>query len=807
MASTSSINGIGSGLDVNGIVDQLMSIERQGQTRVVKQRDSVQARLDALGSIRSQLSGLNTAAAAVDQATKWNAFTTSSSDSDTVTAAAKSTATTGSLTFTVDQLASAAALRSSNTIASTNTVVTSGNLLIAKGGYALGFSTFAGDESLPTGNHDIRVIQASAGAAKTAGSALNNSTVITTGVNDTITAEVDGAAQTFTIAAGTYNRAQLATAVASASGGVLTATVTPTTNKLVLRTTHEGSAASLMVTGGTALSDLGLTTDASASTGIDGIAKVDETTTTLTSITTGSTVSLTADTGTISATLAGGLRVGYVKAKNVSTGTGSLSAVVNAINQANVGVSAAAVQVGTGAYRLQITATSAGSANRLNLDASAFSAIGGVTEVSSGSNAKITIGSGDGAYSIESASNDVVGVLPGVTLTVKKLSTDPVTVTIARDAVGIADKIQTLTNAANTAINELKKQSAYDPTTKSGGPLAGNSLVRSILSSITQAVTGSVSGSTLGSSGIAGMSTSRDGKVQFDRTKFLTAYNDDPDAVADLFVRRGSATSADVSFKNAAPRAQSGTYAVNITTAPVTAAVTGNAVGAGTITSAETIDIKVGATTATYAAAAGETLTDIVSGLNTALGASGLTVSASVSGNRITLTAANPGTTGTFSVRSNAAGGTQTGLAIATNVWEEHAGVNVAGTIDGRTSTGSGNVLTVANTDAKIPGMAVAVTATSTGSLGTLTYAPGIAARLSLAVASATDLASGSITTAEKGNQTNILRLNRDLAAWDRRLGDRQIRLRLQYASLDTTLGQLRNQSSWISSQLSSLGR
>lgn len=804
---TSSVNGIGSGLDVNGIVDQLMAIERQGQTRVVAKRDSVQTRLDAFGKIRSQLGALSNAAAALDQSSEWNAFTTSSSDSDIVTASASTSATTGSLSFTVDQLATAASLRSANTIVSPSTVITSGNLLVAKGGYSLGFSVLSAGAALTTGAHDIRVTQSSAAASRTAASALAATTVITAGVNDTLTATVNGVSQSFTIAAGSYTRSALAAAVATASGNTLTASVASGSNKLILKTANEGSSASLQITGGNALTDLGLGVDGSAAIGIDGIVKVDNTNNTISNIAAGATTTLNADTGTVIGTFSGGLRVGLVSAKNVSTGTGTLSAVVNAINQANVGVSAAAVQVGTDAYRLQITATTAGSAGRLNLDTSKFASVGGLTEIDTGANAQITVGSGSGAYSIQSSSNSVSGVLPGVTLNLTKKSVDPITVTISRDPNAIADKVQALATAANAAIGELKRQSAYDAATKSGAPLAGNSLVRSLLSSISQAVASSVAGTTLSSGGQAGLATTRDGTLNFDRKKFLDAYNNNPDAVSELFVRRGTTTSADISFKNSGVRTQQGTYAVAITTAPVTAATAGNALGGGAISGAETIDVKIGSTTATYAAGAGESLSDIAAGLNAALGASGLAVSASVSGNAISLTATNPGTSGTFSVRTTANGAGQTGLATSANSWEEHAGVNVAGTIDGRASTGSGNVLTVNNTDSKIPGLAVGVTATSPGSFGTISYAPGIAARIALAVSNATDLVSGSVTSAEAGSRSNITRLNRDIAEWDRRLEDRRLRLRLQYASLDTTLGQLRNQSSWISSQLSSLGR
>jgi flagellar hook-associated protein 2 len=226
----------------------------------------------------------------------------------------------------------------------------------------------------------------------------------------------------------------------------------------------------------------------------------------------------------------------------------------------------------------------------------------------------------------------------------------------------------------------------------------------------------------------------------------------------------------------------------------------------GAITDAETIDIKLGNTTATYAAGAGESLADMATGLNAALAASGLALSASVSGNRLTVQANAYGTNGSFSIRSSATGAGQSGLVSSASAWESHPGVNVAGTIGGKTATGSGSVLNVATSDADIPGLSIAVTGTTTGDFGTITYAPGIAARLGLSALAATDAATGSITSAETGGKSTVTRYDKDIADWDRRLVERRARLKAQYATLDSTLGQLRNQSSWVSSQLSSLG-
>ena len=52
--------GIGSGLDVNGIVTSLMSIEQKPLTAVNKQKTDYQTKISAYGSLKSALSAFQT---------------------------------------------------------------------------------------------------------------------------------------------------------------------------------------------------------------------------------------------------------------------------------------------------------------------------------------------------------------------------------------------------------------------------------------------------------------------------------------------------------------------------------------------------------------------------------------------------------------------------------------------------------------------------------------------------------------------------------------------------------------------------
>jgi flagellar hook-associated protein 2 len=65
---------------------------------------------------------------------------------------------------------------------------------------------------------------------------------------------------------------------------------------------------------------------------------------------------------------------------------------------------------------------------------------------------------------------------------------------------------------------------------------------------------------------------------------------------------------------------------------------------------------------------------------------------------------------------------------------------------------------------------------------------------------------SGTVTDVITGRKTEIESLNGQISNWDVRLLSRREALQRQYAALETALGKLNNQSSWLSGQIASLG-
>ncbi len=97
--------GIGSSLDVNGIVEKLMSVERRPLDRLEKQQSSYQAELSAYGTLKGALSAFQTSVHGLSDRARFLAHTATVSDSAVFSGTAVTNATPGSYSVEVRQLA------------------------------------------------------------------------------------------------------------------------------------------------------------------------------------------------------------------------------------------------------------------------------------------------------------------------------------------------------------------------------------------------------------------------------------------------------------------------------------------------------------------------------------------------------------------------------------------------------------------------------------------------------------------------------------------------------------------------------
>ena len=143
-----SSSGLGSGLDINNMVSQLVAAERQpALLRIDRKEVDYQATFSALGSLKSALSDFNTALAGLNDLTQFQARKASTTDGNIFLASASETATPGTYDIEVQQLAEAQQLISSG-FASDAEVVGSGTLSVQMGASLFTVDITAGTDTL-----------------------------------------------------------------------------------------------------------------------------------------------------------------------------------------------------------------------------------------------------------------------------------------------------------------------------------------------------------------------------------------------------------------------------------------------------------------------------------------------------------------------------------------------------------------------------------------------------------------------------------------------------------------------------------
>ncbi|MEM7274175.1 MAG: flagellar filament capping protein FliD [Actinomycetota bacterium] len=532
------IDGLSSGLDTTAIINQLMQLERRPQVALTQRRDQEQAARTELSEIRSDVTALRNSAADLRLSTGWNRLIASSSNEAAVSVQASSAETTGSYSFQVTQIATAASVYSNDVYTSLDdaTGANGPSVFSSTGHAALGFSNVSGT-GFADGAITFEVTQSSA-PALVKGGGIPTIPITVDGTNDSIDVEVNGFQFSVTLAHDTYDTEDaladaLQTAISSNAGlNAVARSSLNGDNEIELSTIGEGSAHSIEITGGTALAALGLTAGATA-TGTDGIVEINGNATTITDASSGTAVTLpSGGAGEISATLTGGLRAGAATAsQTTSAGSGSLADLVSSINDADLGYTANAVNTGSG-YRLQLTANETGADSTIDTDPAVF---GGITfsTLSTGQDAELTI-DGDNPLTITSSDNTFEELLPGVTVTVNATTDTPVTVSTERDVDAVTESVSELVTSLNDLLGRISTSTNNDPNGQRA-VLQGNRSARRVGDELRSALTQAMDDNAFTSVGVIGIEINRDGTLTFNEQKFKDAFAEDPQALTELF--------------------------------------------------------------------------------------------------------------------------------------------------------------------------------------------------------------------------------------------------------------------------------
>jgi flagellar hook-associated protein 2 len=136
-------------------------------------------------------------------------------------------------------------------------------------------------------------------------------------------------------------------------------------------------------------------------------------------------------------------------------------------------------------------------------------------------------------------------------------------------------------------------------------------------------------------------------------------------------------------------------------------------------------------------------------------------------------------------------------------VGSSFVGSNVAGTINGVTASGDGQVLAAPSTDPTLAGLALMVSTpsiTSATSLGQFTYTAGLAGGLANLMASASASPNGELPSTISAMQSTSKQLGSQITVEQQLVVQQQQQLEAAFNNLESTLATLKSQSSYLTS-------
>ena len=507
----------------------------------------------------------------------------------------------------------------------------------------------------------------------------------------------------------------------------------------------------------------------------------------------------------------------------IDNSNNTISGIRDAINEADIGVSASIVDDGSG-YRLLLTSDQQGLDNSLeitvdeggaagdNIDTTGLSVLAfnssatNIEQTQAAQDAQLTIN----GLSISRESNTVTGAIHGVTLNLLSVDVgNPVEVSITSNNVSEAEtNITNFVNAYNELAQTLNGLTEYNVETGQGGALLGDNTARSILREIREEL-GSIAttSSQYNSLSSIGITTNRDGTLSLDTGDLNDALEDDYDAVARLFYPNGVTSDSNVTFLHGSPSTQDGVYRVYVDSLATPGQLLGEAVS-GPITidaSNDTFSLIIDGTSTTTLSLTQAVYNDmddlaqeIESRVNSAsaIQNAGLGVSVVYQNGRFEISSSSYGEDSTVEISSY-----NTSLGFTTNAVETE-GNDVVGNIGSVAAVGGQQLLTGAGAAA---GLVLQIEGTTAGERGSVTFSMGMAARIDSLLSRFLDDNDGQIASKTESIENQIENINEQRADLVKRVAEIEERYRRQFAALDLLMGQLQTTSDYLQQQLDAL--
>jgi len=497
----------------------------------------------------------------------------------------------------------------------------------------------------------------------------------------------------------------------------------------------------------------------------------------------------------------------------------------DAINDADIGVSASIVDTGSG-YRLLISSDQQGLDNSLqitvdeggdaadDIDATGLSVLAfnssatNIEQTQAAQDSEITVN----GLTVFRENNIISGAVPGVTLNLKTTDVgNPVQVSVNNTNV---QEAKTTIGSFVSAFNELS--AVFTSLTKYGGEdsesgiLLGDTTSRNIVQQIRQEMSGFIAnGGSFNSLSSIGITTNRDGSLNLDSAALGEALEDDFDSVAQLFYANGSTSDSSVIYENSTGATQEGDYSISISalatqgqlisqavTGPITIDASNNefsimvdGVSSGEISITQSVynDLD-------------ELAQEIENRINndSVLQQRGANVSVAYDSGAFQIVSTSYGTDSSVSIALQ-----NDSLGFNDNATSNN-GIDVAGTIGGQVAEGSGRFLT--GTGPSTSGLALEITGSTTGTQGSVTFSRGMASSLDSLLSQFLS-AGGQLTAKTDSLDEQIKDISGQRTELNERVAQVEARYRKQFVALDLLMGQLSTTSDYLTQQLDSLAQ
>ena len=198
----------------------------------------------------------------------------------------------------------------------------------------------------------------------------------------------------------------------------------------------------------------------------------------------------------------------------------------------------------------------------------------------------------------------------------------------------------------------------------------------------------------------------------------------------------------------------------------------------------------------------GMTLAQVIDALNDEFKAQGTDLLAADDSGVLKIHTAEYGADMKFSVFSSlgaAAGTTQVG-----NTPSDQVGVDIEGSVGGQTATGLGAMLSLTGTG-DLSGLRVKYTGTATGAVGTISIVQGAASNFAAIAGNLMDEENGAISARDDALERQIEALQQRIDERKRMLELAEARARKKYVALDASLGRLKTQGEAMANQLATM--